>query len=283
MAYTVIGDEKFLVSATIGGGGSASFDDLSANPLTPVQVARNSTIKASVVADTSSGGTHALYYDNAPVPYASMKKQYTNYDDSASGKCNFVNNTFTLTGWFKAIPYNKFGAPNYYQTRFGYGGNASAGSTNIVPVAMYWNDRDDGGGSDNLSFKSDGPSNNWMPIRQTGLDDGDWHHWLFWYNGSQKRVYIDGSLVGTATSTGNSTSVPSYERQMRIGFYPAQGFSSTAPYFNGYADDLRYFNRALTTTEIASLASGRTSAPPSGIYDPFRTPRLNSGTERLIR
>ena len=33
MAYTVIGDEKFLVSATIGAGGSASFDDLSSSPL----------------------------------------------------------------------------------------------------------------------------------------------------------------------------------------------------------------------------------------------------------
>ena len=86
MAYTVLGDEKFLVSATLGAGGSNSWDDLSANPLTAVNYARNSTTLSSVVADTTNGGTHALFYDNAPVPYASMKKQYTDYSDIPNGK-----------------------------------------------------------------------------------------------------------------------------------------------------------------------------------------------------
>ena len=261
MPYTVLGDEKFLVSATLGAGGSSSWDDLSANPLTAVQVAMNSTDLSTVVADTTNGGTHALFYDNAPVPYASMKKQYTNYDDIPNGKCN-NKSTYTLCGWFKAIPYYRTGS-HYYGTRFGYGGNEFVNSTNIAPVAMYYTDRDDGGGAHRLSFKSDGLTNDWMTYQNNSLlDSGLWQHWLYWYNGSQKRVYVNGVLRVSANATGSMTNITTaHERQMRIGFYPAEGFSSTAPYFNGYADDLRFFDRALSTTEIALLSSGRTTLP----------------------
>jgi|11BtaG_2_1085332.scaffolds.fasta_scaffold05683_6 hypothetical protein len=285
MTYTVIGDEKFLVSATIQGGGSNSWDDLSANPLTAVNYALNSTTLSTVVADTTNGGTHALYYDNAPVPYTSMKKQYTNYDDIPNGKCN-NHSTYTLCGWFKAIPYYRTGS-NYFQTRFGYGGNEYVGSTNLQPVCMFYDDR-----MDRLSFKSDGLSQNWMVYRNPSLlDSGLWQHWIYWYNGSQKRVYVNGVLRASANATGSMQNITNaHERQMRIGFFPADGFAwagaGTAPYFNGYADDLRFFDRALSTTEIASLASGRTSAPPtsgvtSGVYDPFTNKRFNAGNAKV--
>ena len=261
MAYTVLGDEKFLVSATLGAGGSNSWDDLSANPLTAVNYARNSTTLSSVVADTTNGGTHALFYDNAPVPYASMKKQYTDYSDIPNGKCN-NKSAFTLCGWFKAIPYYRTGS-HYFQTRFGYGGNEFTGSTNITPIAMYFTDRDDGYGADRLAFKSDGLSNNWATYQNSALlDSGLWQHWMYWFNGSQKRVYVNGVSRLAVNATGSMANITNaHERQIRIGFYPAEGDFVTGPYFNGYADDLRFFDRALTTAEIALLSSGRTTLP----------------------
>ena len=262
MAYTVIGDEKFLVSATIGAGGSASFDDLSSSPLSATTYNT-----PTLVADTTYGGTHAIKLDNPPT---APNDQYIDYPDP-TGKCNFASSSFTMCCWFKQVAYSP--SANYNAVRFGYGATNPSTLSDVIPCAMFWNDR-----NNRFGFKTDGLSNNWKAVNINAADDGNWHHVMYHYNGSSKRIYFDGSQVLNQSATGSSTSIVG---QVRIGLYPGSWTGAT-PYYNGLLDDLRYFDRALTTTEIASLSSGRTSAPPaSGVYNPFKNNRFNAGNARV--
>ncbi len=82
-------------------------------------------------------------------------------------------------------------------------------------------------------------------VRATGgsvLPTTSWSHVTGTYNGSILRLYVNGVQVGTANLSGNlatSTGV------LRIG-----GNGMWGEYFGGQMDDLRIYNRALTSTEI---------------------------------
>ena len=76
---------------------------------------------------------------------------------------------------------------------------------------------------------------NWL-LGRTALEPGRWYHVAGVYDGSERRVYVDGQLDGRAPATG----AISGGSAMTIG----QGFS-------GLIDEVRVWNRALTQEELA--------------------------------
>ena len=86
----------------------------------------------------------------------------------------------------------------------------------------------------------------------TAVNDGNWHH-VAWTRTSGKvlTLYIDGTAAGTATDTMGTGSTP-LVTVSAIGRDPQNG---GLPWFNGLMDDFRVYNRALTSTEVATLAS----------------------------
>lgn len=81
----------------------------------------------------------------------------------------------------------------------------------------------------------------------TALTAGAWAHITGIYEpGVSVRLYVNGSLVATTTTT--QTSQRNSGAQVRIGKRP----SNVDP-FNGSIDEVRIYNRALTTTEVAAL------------------------------
>jgi hypothetical protein len=81
---------------------------------------------------------------------------------------------------------------------------------------------------------------------------GNWAHVAYVVNSSNSAVYVyvNGSLVGTSaitTPTGYSAN-------------PFNSGSHTVPVttqgFNGAIDDVRFYNRALSATEISTIYSG---------------------------
>ncbi len=77
--------------------------------------------------------------------------------------------------------------------------------------------------------------------------DGQWHHVVGTYDGSDVRVWVDG-VEGTPDSyTGNITNA---NHSFEIG----RGYSDSYN-FDGTLDDVRIYNRALSAAEIASLAN----------------------------
>ena len=78
-----------------------------------------------------------------------------------------------------------------------------------------------------------------------------WHNYTYEYDGSSLKLYLDGVLDGQQSASGlisNNTTT------MNIGRYIYYGGSTYYFYFNGVMDDIRFYNRVLTQTEITYLA-----------------------------
>ena len=91
----------------------------------------------------------------------------------------------------------------------------------------------------------------------TAITYGGWHHVTFVYNAAgDKRItlYLDGQAL-TASTQNAGVGAVSDDRiiDLRIGNYPG----GTVRTFDGIIDDVRIFDRALGTSEIAALADGR--------------------------
>jgi hypothetical protein len=80
------------------------------------------------------------------------------------------------------------------------------------------------------------------------LGTGAWHHVALTFDGTTLKAYLDGSPIGAgAAATYNLAGVPLSVAQNHIG----------ENYFNGLLDDVRVYGRALTATEVSSLAAGK--------------------------
>jgi len=77
---------------------------------------------------------------------------------------------------------------------------------------------------------------------------GSWHHLAFVYSvtGGTKTIYYDGEVYATTSS---SVDTLTSDRDGAAIGYPSDG-----NYYDGMIDDVRLYNRALSTTEIALLA-----------------------------
>lgn len=82
----------------------------------------------------------------------------------------------------------------------------------------------------------------------TNVKNNQWHHVVGVKQGDTVQLYVDGVLEGTTTGANVDISA-AYD--VRFGM----DFNNAFPY-TGQLDDLRIYNRALTTTEITRLAQG---------------------------
>lgn len=86
-----------------------------------------------------------------------------------------------------------------------------------------------------------------------------WTHLAVTYDGSNLRMYVNGTLTGTTAATGNmaNSALP-----LRIG-----GNAIWGEYFAGRIDEVRVFNRALSATELTAMmnapVAGASSAQPT--------------------
>ncbi|MFK7807055.1 MAG: LamG-like jellyroll fold domain-containing protein [Saprospiraceae bacterium] len=76
------------------------------------------------------------------------------------------------------------------------------------------------------------------------LRDQNWHQFAFVKLGTERLVYIDGSLAGSYFATSNTT----YGDDFRIGAWV--GGSSSTTFFNGKVDDVRIWSVAKSADEI---------------------------------
>ncbi|MFD0671416.1 LamG-like jellyroll fold domain-containing protein [Cohnella sp. GCM10027633] len=89
----------------------------------------------------------------------------------------------------------------------------------------------------------------------TAFPTGVWKHVAVTLSGSTGRLYVDGVQVGTNTSM---TLTPSSLGNTTQNWIGRSQFSGD-PYFNGQIDDFRIYNRALSATEVATLAGSTTT------------------------
>ncbi len=108
----------------------------------------------------------------------------------------------------------------------------------------------------------------------TTVNDNVWHHIAFTRNTSTQKVglYVDGVLDSESSYTDTDT-INTSGGGHRIGFYTTGAYP-----FSGAIDEVRVYNRALTTSEIQSLyVLGQSDKVNSAVSQPQGTGRLDSG------
>lgn len=91
-----------------------------------------------------------------------------------------------------------------------------------------------------LSVQSNGDNSGSIAL----LNEDQWYHTVcIFESGIQYKIYVDGNLIGTKSTTDNSYSIGS------IG-YIGRRFGSSAQILQGEVSDVKIYNRALTAFEI---------------------------------
>ncbi|MFN5960192.1 MAG: lamin tail domain-containing protein [Verrucomicrobiota bacterium] len=80
----------------------------------------------------------------------------------------------------------------------------------------------------------------------TALNNSQWHHVATTYDGTTRRIYLNGTQVAQDTPGANGATAANF----RI------GSTNNGEFFVGSIDDVAIYNHGLTATEIQSLASG---------------------------
>lgn len=86
---------------------------------------------------------------------------------------------------------------------------------------------------------------------------GGWHHIVVGFDGTTKRIYIDGTAAGTSTVTGVSRG----HQVFAIGNY--SDFESTTGQTGKY-DEIAYYNRMISSTEVSTLYNSGAGLSYSG-------------------
>ena len=105
---------------------------------------------------------------------------------------------------------------------------------------------------------------------------GTWHHLVVAYDGTNATLYVNGKSAATGTPT---SYVPGASGGFAIG-----GRADSSFYWNGSADEVAIYNKALTAADVTAHYANATSAAPAATYQslvlaaqPLAYYRLNEG------
>jgi len=147
-----------------------------------------------------------------------------------------LTNQLTVTAWIKVNQFDKL-----YQSIITKGDNswrlARAGATNNIEFAC------DGTAIIKWNGKGEVP---WSVSGTTSTNDGKWHHIAGVFDSSALYLYIDGVLEA-AKSEANSISISNYN--VCIG----TNAQITGRDWNGFIDDVRIYDYALSQAQIVSV------------------------------
>lgn len=88
-----------------------------------------------------------------------------------------------------------------------------------------------------------------LNVRGVNITPNKWSHIVGTYDGSMARIYVNGQLANEIVKTGNIE-----QSGQNLSFGANIGSVSTDREYSGRLDEVMIFNRALTSTEIASLS-----------------------------
>ncbi|MGQ8338409.1 cadherin domain-containing protein [Sunxiuqinia sp. A32] len=148
----------------------------------------------------------------------------------------------------------------------GYQGIIMHGGPNFDSFALYIHTN-----NQTIGFKTSGTSSSWTSVVAPALFDGNWHHLTATYDGSQKIIYLDNTVLVKANSTGLIESGAGYN--LLIG----AGRDETPPtlIYTGLIDEVRIYNYALTSSEISELYFQVQNSEATGQTDKESTTATN--------
>jgi hypothetical protein len=174
---------------------------------------------------------------------------------SSTGLGELEPETVTLIAWVKSA------APGPGTTRYvaGKGGNGCQGASYALYTAE----------SGGLRFYTwDGVHDaSRSPDAGTGVWDNNWHMLAGTFDGATVRLYVDGNQIGDGTTAVGPIAYALGDRRFSLGGYTAAGSCGFATDFEGFVDEPRIYNRALSAAEIGRMAADTGTSPPTLIPD----------------
>ena len=245
--YTAVYDpENRPISITSGGPTSPS----STGQI--LQLAFNES-SGSMASDSSGNGHHGTLV-NGPifvpgrVANAASFDGVDDYAETNPSVGNFGTSDFSIAVWMRTTVNDQ----------------RIVGKRDVCDHGSFWNLGTQESGAAMLEINQS-DSSNYRNVQGTrNLADGAFHHIAAVRRGAAIEVYADGTLEGS--QTGSLVENLSNAAPLRVSGNPCG-------MFQGVVDELHVYNRALSPSEIASLAGGSTSppAPPatttSFVYD----------------
>jgi hypothetical protein len=237
----VLDADSFPLTSLVG---KATFYNLSANANDGSANAKNLTNNGSTPFTGLGlfGAADAANLDGVDDNFSSTDA-FFNY---ASGR------PFAMGGWFALADWTPSGTSilfSNFTSSSDRGPYVFASATNLYAFAST------NGTSDDIGITT---------TANVGLVDGSWHHVALVFDGSTLRLYLDGVVIGSTTTTGQRTmTAPTY----RIGAYQstASGFMKGRVRESFFIKDV-----ALSDNDLLKLMSARLDLPGSvlvGIQD----------------
>ena len=103
-------------------------------------------------------------------------------------------------------------------------------------------------------FEQFSTGTNYFISSPSKYNNGQWHYAVVTYDGSTLGLYIDGTQVGSLSTSGASPDNTGTQ-PLRVG---ANSQASNS-FFNGNIDEVRVWNRGLSSQEVADTFSGNFS------------------------
>ncbi|TWU52580.1 Dispase autolysis-inducing protein precursor [Candidatus Brocadiaceae bacterium B188] len=206
--------------------------------------------KGTIAADTSGNG------NDGTINGAAWTTGKNGSGLRFNGVDNYVSippmnfNEISISAWFYKNANDTVNADAIFG---GWKQNANAQNEEGLELRFY------NGRPDTLQFgvitqNSSGVRREGFATYNLGNSVGKWYHVTGTYTKAtgEQKLYVNGQLVNTQNHPAGNTVVPlTYYPDMRIGYSRADN-----GYFNGVIDDVRIYNRALSSQDVSTIYSG---------------------------
>ncbi|MCA8997201.1 MAG: DUF4347 domain-containing protein, partial [Planctomycetaceae bacterium] len=199
----------------------------------------------SVAIDSSDYGANGTHFGSLAYT-AGTSGSAVNYNgdfdrtevaDPADGHLDFGNGDFSVSFWFNSTQTTPTGARLVGKT---------AGAAGFIFYQQ----------NGTLRFEvNDGTNSEQLTV--DGLFDGNWHQITGVRRGSDFILYVDGLAVAADT-----VSLGSISNSESLKFGASSGSTSD---FDGLLDDVRLYNRSLTSSDIQELSTPQTGSAPTDL------------------
>ena len=185
---------------------------------------------------------------------------FASIDIQPGAALNSLTNQLTVSAWifpdrcadfFSVVVSRQLGGEVHPdQFYLGFGPDIELSSPRCGEMSFKWHLSTDGEDCQSNAFLCD---INTIPSGQLGTNFNRWIHMAGTYDGSLMKLYLDGQEIGQRSLTGDINLDSS--RPLTIGVEENGGGHTPENPFDGRIDEIRIYNRALSSSEIAEIAS----------------------------
>ena len=210
-------------------------------------------IDVSGAESSGTNGGSGYHYD------PSFSAKGSNFQDVSSSS-SLQLSKFTVATWFKTT--SNFDSKGYIVNKGGIGSDSSSKNMNHG----IWMTS---GGQIQAGFETSGGTDNF--VTSSGkYNDGKWHYALVTFDGSAINLYVDNNKVSTLSTSSSPDKTGS--QPVRVG---ANSLSANN-FFTGSIDEVRIWNRALSSQERTDAFSGKFNTNGQLLFVPFSGSNTNS-------